>query len=966
MNKTIVLRGARISALLAAATSAMAQAPPAAETMEEVVVTGSRVATPGTQSSSPILTVGAEEMARQQVADVEKLVRALPSALPGDNPGTNNGSAGATTLNFRGLGPNRNLVLMDGKRLIPYNTFGWVDVSQVPVELLERMDVVTGGASAVYGSDAMSGVVNFITKRNYEGVALSFDGTQSQHGDAGVYTSNATFGANLADNRGNVVLNLTYSRREPLLFNQRSFGVDNINSQTGASSAAEGGSVVTVPTLIGGNISNYQFDADGNLNNVFDANGAPTPQFKSFNFNPYNYYQTPQTRWSALAMGRFELGEHAEAYSRLIFSSSDVTTQLAPSGTFGFAWTFPIANPFLSNQARNTLCEDSALPFNATASGAAPAGCIDQDVTLQFNRRTIEIGPRITSYDSNTNQFMLGVRGALTEHWNYDVSYQRGEVRRQIRLLNDINGTAIQQALLSTDATQCDDSSNGCVPLNLFGGLGSITPEMAAFVRLNLLSDELYTQEVASGYVSGNLGNVRIPWADSSISLAAGLEYRKETGEVQPDANLANPNIPVGYGQTVPIDGQFSVKEVFGELLLPILADKPFAHSLDLQLGYRYSEYDLAGTTDTYRAGLSWAPVAPVRLRAEYQRAVRAPNIQELFAPVAFGSGNLVVDPCAGAGPATDAALAALCIATGAPPARVQAGSIPGPVAGQINNFLGGNIALTPEVGDTWTYGVVFDLGEGWGKVHRPVITLDYYDIQIENAINVPAIADVVNGCYTAALNPAREFNALCALISRNDLNGSLLGGPTVGVTTTNANLALQEVEGIDLNASFALELGEAGTLDVDLIGNYYLKNDFRNSPASALNACVGLYGQNCSGTVGGPVSKTRFSQRTTWSRGAFEVGYLWRYLSGVKAEAATPSLPEFSKVSAFSYLDLTAAYTFGDKFVLRAGVENLFDKTPPFVGGSAADTGSNGGNTFPSAYDAIGRSFTLGAKVNF
>jgi outer membrane receptor protein involved in Fe transport len=934
--------------------------------MDEVVVTGSRVQAPGAESSSPILTVGAQEIARQQVADIEKVVRGLPAAIPGDNPGANNGSLGATTINFRGLGPNRNLVLMDGKRLVPYNAAGFVDVSQVPVELLERMDVVTGGASAVYGSDAMSGVVNFVMKRDYEGVAFSFDGARTGRGDADIYTVGATFGANLAEDRGNVVLHLNYAERDAVLFDARSYGKVNIDSQSGASSAAEGGSFTTIPTLLFGNVSGYQFGDDGGLTDVFDAEGNPTPEFRSFNFNPYNYYQTPQTRWSAMAAGRLQIAPQAEGYARLIFANSEVNTQLAPSGTFGFNWSVPIANPFLTNQARNTLCEDAGLPFNALATGDAPAGCIDQQVTLGFYRRTTEIGPRINEFDGSTFQMLLGVRGDVTDHWRYDFSYQRGEVRRQIRLLNDLNGVAMQQALLATDASQCLDTSNGCVPVNVFGAEGTITPAMAAFVRLNLLSDEIYSQEVASAFVSGSFGDAHIPGADKPISAALGLEYRAEQGEVRPDSNLSNPAIPVGFGPTSPVEGEFNVKEAFGELLLPLLGGKRFADALDLQLGYRYSDYDLAGTTDTYRVGMTWAPTPAFRLRGEYQRAVRAPNILELFQPVTFGTGNLALDPCAGAAPTTDAALAALCVATGAPQARVDSGTIPGPISGQVNNFIGGNLNLVPEIGDTFTYGLVIAPREDWGVLRHPVVTLDYYDIEIQDAINIPALADVVNGCYGADLNPTREYNELCALIVRNEINGSLSGNPPYGVTTVSDNLALQEVEGIDFSASFGLALGAAGSLDVELISNYYLKNDFRNSEVSDLNECAGIYGQNCSLTTGGPVSKLRIQQRTTWVRGAFELGYLWRYLSGVSVESTTPVLPQFAHIPAYNYLDLTAAWNFTERAVLRAGITNVFDKVPPFVGGTAGDTISNGGNTFPGVYDALGRTFLLGMKVSF
>jgi iron complex outermembrane recepter protein len=942
-----------------------APASPQGAVLEEVVVTGTRITIPGVQSSSPITTIGIDEISREQAFDIEKVLRLTPAAVPGDNPGANNGSAGVTTVNLRGLGPNRNLVLMDGKRMVPYNVNGYVDISAVPVALLERVDVVTGGASAVYGSDAMSGVVNFIMKKNFEGIAFEGEASETGHSDGKTYSGSITMGASLDAGRGNAVLSLNVTKRDPVTFGQRSYGVDNIDSQSGASSAAEGGSFTTVPALLFGNVSGYQFDANGNLNNVFDAAGNPLPTFKSFNFNPYNLYQTPQDKWSALALANYEINSHAEAYARFAYASIDVKTQLAPSGTFGFGWNLPIANPYLNNQARNVLCQDASLPFDPTFA-TVPADCLSAIVPLSFYRRMVEVGPRITDYRNNTFQVVAGVRGSIAEGWGYDVSYQRGRSTRSLAELNDINGVSMQQALLSTSTTACNDPSNGCVPINLFGPVGSIKDNQAAFVRLDLLINEIYTQDVTTGSIHGDLGAFRSPWADRPVGFAVGAEYRRESGVIQPDANAANANIPVGYGQTVPTSGSYTVKEGFTELLVPVVSDKPFAKAVDLQLGYRYSEYDLAGNTNTYRIGADWAPLQSVRFRAEYQRAVRAPNIAELFSPVAFGTGNLATDPCAGAAPTTSAALAALCVATGAPAARVAAGSIAGPIAGQVNNFTGGNLKLKPEKGDTYTYGVVLDGGAGWGVIRHPTLTLDYYTIKIDGAINAPALTDVVNGCYSTDLNPAQTFNALCALISRNAQTGALNGGPTVGVYTVQANLAFLKAEGIELGARFDVDLAGSGKLAVALDANYYLKNDFQNSSTAPLNQCAGYYGQNCGTQTGGPVSKTRFVQRTTWIDGPWEVGYLWRYLSGVREEAATAVLPQFASIGAYNYLDVTAAYSFNDKTTIRLTINNVLDKNPPFVGGSAGDTVSNGGNTFPGVYDALGRVFAVGVKVGF
>lgn len=958
--------------------------------LDAIQVTGTRIVAPGVVSSSPVYSIEAEEITRQQQPEIERVLRLLPITAPSDGQNANNGSAGAATINLRGLGPQRNLLMINGKRLTPYNIFGLVDTSMIPTALIERIDLITGGASAVYGSDAMSGAINFIMKRDFEGVELTYNHSLTGEDDGKNKSSSLVLGGNIDNGRGNVVLGINWTDRVGVQLGQRPLGLLGIDTATGAGyaqylagapptppadplcqgtgSVAAGGSTTTVPTRvsIAGGPGLGQFRNDGTLGTNCSV----------FNFNPFNYYQTPQERYGASVIGRFEFNEHAEAYSRIAYGSTSVRQQVAPSGVFATPFFTPLANPFIGTAARNsilTAANTGRVAGTVTTTGAFPNwrdvnanGVVDSPdyLNISYRRRTVELGERSTTYNNDAFQFVVGAQGNIVGAWNYDVSFQRGQSDRTNISAGYTNLTNIGNALNSVDGVNCLNGDPTCVPINLFGGLGTITPAMAAYAGAVGIEKQSYTQLITSATVNGILTGVEVPSANSPIGLSFGVERRREQGETSPDEclKLAPASCLGGAGgNTLPIKGGFEVDEIFGEAIVPLINDMPGAQSLDLELGYRYSDYTPTGVNKTWKYGLSWVPVDSLRFRVMQQRAARAPNVGELAAPRVTALGNATQDPCSIANAANleaadpnDTALRNLCISTGM--TAVQVGTVEDIVSGQINAFAGTDLSNLPqpELADTTTVGFVFTpkLGD---TIRNPVLSLDYYDIYIEKVIGTFTPQEVLNGCYVGA--QAGE----CAKIIR--LGGTLtLDGSGVQLFTTNLNYL--QAEGIELSAGFGMGIGSWGSLRFSTNVNKYLTQESQSSSLTPVLDCAGFYGTSC----GGPLPEVRWIQRTTWDFNNLEFSYLWRHIGEVKVEAveAAGTFDTFRSIGARDYLDLGTGFKVTDNFKLNAMIQNVFDRDPPVVGNEAADTRSNSGNTFPSHYDTLGRVFTLGAQVTF
>jgi iron complex outermembrane receptor protein len=994
MSTSKSIRRAVQCALWTGAAAAMAtQSVYAAEdeNIQEVVVTGTRISVPGAVSSSPILSIGADEIQLQQATEIEQVLRDLPVTAVGDGSNVNNGSAGAATLNLRGLGPQRNLILINGKRVTPFNYDGQVDTSIIPTALIERVDIVTGGASAVYGSDAIAGAVNFILKDDFEGVDISTDFSQFDEKDGDLRSASFVMGANVADGRGNIVVGMNWTDREAVMLGDRPLGRLGIATATGANyqnflngiepdpapagcggpnSVVSGGSTTTLPTRVaiagGGAIG--QFRDDGSI-------GA---NCSVFNFNPYNYYQTPLERFGGMVLGRFEMNEHAEAYARFGYTSTSVRTQVAASGIFGSAFWTPLTNPFITASAQSTLVNaynagrTAANPTVATA-GAFPNwrdlnsnGVVDapDDVLVTYSRRTVEFGERSTTYDNNAFSMLVGVRGQLVGDWDYDVFGQYGEAERQnvsAGYTNVTNAADAVDAVMINGVPTCRSLNPGCVPLNLFGGFGSITAEQAAYSSASAIEGQQYEQKIVGASVSGPINPVQIPWAASPLAMSFGVEYREENGTATPDLCWqTQPASCLGGagGSILPISGGFEVKEVFGEVLLPIANDLPGVQALDLEAGYRYADYDLTGANRTFKYGLSYKPVDQVLFRVMKQRAARAPNVGELAAPNTTALDNATIDPCSVANAAAlagNATLRGLCASTGM--SAGQIGVVNDLVSGQINSFQGTDLTSLPkpEEADTLTVGVV------WSPDFIPLakdvlVSLDYYDIEITDVIGEFGAQEVLDNCYVGGI--AEQ----CAKIRR--IGGGLtLDGS--GVETFTTNLQYLRAEGVELGMAFGFDIGALGNLRFSANVNKYLTHESQSSDLTPLVDCVGVFGTNCgNGPQGGPLPETRWLQRTTWNYDDFTVSLLWRHLSSIKS--AVPVFPAFQKVDSYDYFDMFGNWQFMEQASVSLGISNLFEEDPPVVGNEAADTGSNSGNTFPQLYDALGRMYSVSLRVSF
>ena len=999
-------RGLLTSTLMAGsclfAVPALAQTAPAddktapgsaevASDAEDVVVTGSRIARPDLELASPVTVVGPAEISYRQPGTAEELLRDLPSVRPAIGPGVNNGSDGSATIDLRGIGTNRTLVLLDSRRVVPFGLDGLTDTNVIPIALIDRVDIVTGGASSVYGADAVAGVVNFITKRNFSGLDLSANYRAVERGGAERFRANLLVGANFDDNRGNVVLGIDYTDASPLFHTQRDISLFPVSSTTGLFQGATAAQVTIFASPTNAQLGLPASTFGAVVNPTTGLLQAATAN-DTYNTNNGTYFQTPLNRINIYSAGRYEINEHAELYASAFFNRNEVRLQLAPSGTFGNTYQLALNNPYLPAGIRNQLCVARAITqANCDAAAAAQggpgtAGYIETPVIAQ--RRFTEYGPRGNPITSQVFQIQAGIRGQITSNIKYDFSAQYGETTQNQIRQNWGSFSRVQQALrafrvvggAANGTLRCADTSNGCVPINLFGPNGSITQDQLNFIDLDALINRKTQLAVFTGNISGDLFGLTSPFASHPIAFSIGGEYRDISAASQPDAPSQIQGEVLGTGARTPPDsGAYDVAEGFGELVVPLIEDKPFVYKLTLEGGIRFSNYSTTGASTTWKAGGTYEPFAGFKFRGMYQKAVRSPNIQELFQSPVQGLGNLTVDPCQGTGLA--AGLAALCVATGAPAATI--GQIPAPTSGQINVTTSGNNTLNVERASTFTVGGVFTPR----FVKGLSLTVDYFNIRVNNAITQPAQADILNGCYSAALNPTFANNAFCALIRRNPLTGSLNGaGETPGVILTFSNLGVIQTAGIDFGITQRVLLEDigvkiGGTVTVSFNGTLLDYYNFQATPNAINRDCTGYYSANgCTN----PRAKFRSNGRLTYSRELFDVSLLWTHVSAVRLEpflaaaiqpVSTPQpggpnpatvLPAFQQIGDYDTFDLAVRVMPIKNLEFTLTIDNLFDRQPPNVGSGVGGTAFNSGNTFPTIYDPIGRAFTMGARIKF
>lgn len=958
-KKTPIGSAAAMAASGLLAALSLMSAAQAQTSTQEVTITGTRIRTPGAVSSSPITAISADDVRTSQPVAIEEFFKGLPAAIPGVGPGTNNGTAGGATIDLRGLGANRSVVLIDGRRVVPFDLSGAVDTNVIPIALLSRVDLVTGGASAVYGADAVAGVANFVLKKDFRGFTVDSTYGLSEKGDAVKRRTDFTMGAGLDNGRGNVALSVGFTKTDPLLQGSRSIGSVGRSSTSGRPQ----GSFTAVP-LVEGNFNG------GDGAQVDPVTGTFVPDVATYNFNPVNYYQTPLKRTQVTALGNYTINDHADVYAQLLFTRADVGSQVAPSGTFFNDYYVPLGNPYITAAMRQQICDTYKV---------SAADCADnsKEVLMSLGRRFVELGPRLNDFKNTMYQTTLGVRGEAIAGWSYDVYASTGKSDQAQSRVNWGSNSKVQQGLRALNTETCIDTSNGCVPLNLFGAAGTITPAMVKFINQNAVLGQTVEQTVFSGSINGDLGAFRSPFAKQPISVAIGAEHREVTASNNSDSASQIQGEVLGTGAPTPDrSGTFKLQEAFLEAQVPLAADLPMIYRASLDLGYRYSTFKTTSSQSygTYKFGGDWSPVKGLRFRAMKQRATRAPNIDELYQPQITGLDNLAVDPCGGAAikaaeASTAGTLSNLCRLTGVPLANI--GTLAQPSAGQINTLTGGNPDLKPEEADTTTLGLVWEPE----SVKGLTVTFDYYKININGAVSNPSSTDVLDDCYSSKFNPTFAMNAACALIGRNPNTGSFNGVASKGVVLLTSNLGKIATAGYDIGVSYRLPLRQLGlnpslgTLDLALNATILDKYDYQATPRSVNRNCVGYYSVACGAVSAGegPVHKIKWNQRTNWSMGDYTVGYNWRHLSAVTEEpGGTNFLPAYATIKSYDYVDLSASWNVNKMLRLSLAINNAFDKKAPEVGNTIGTTSANSGNTFPQTYDVIGRYYSIGASLKF
>ncbi len=1000
-----------VSAVAVAATFTLAaQAAQAQETamaeeemmLEEVVVTGSRIKRKDVESVSPLTITGSEEIKFSGYTRMEDMLNTLPQLETAQTAFIANGATGTAQLDLRGLSPIRTLVLVNGRRLQPGGVFtNAPDINQIPAGLVERVEVVTGGASSAYGADAVAGVVNFVMDKNFEGVEISAGIAAYQHNNDNdylpplmdergfEYPSGSTWGGeqynidmiaggSFADDRGHVTVYANWRKVEELRQGDRDYSSCALN----ANGTACGGSynaivpnfdiypidpntgdtvygydrytqkmlddgIINDPNLVGelivGDDGFLSYtDTEGNRvplpwANPTDANKfvtlTPDGGFTSalgnlYNYAPINHFQRPDERWSGGAFLNYEVNEYFKPYMEISFTRDRTVAQIAESGTF-FAEEYHLScsTPLLSAEQQAAICGDYGL---------GP----DDEFAVYIGKRNVEGGPRQSLLEHNAFRIVTGSEGDISETWSYDVSFQYGSTSSSQGYVNDFFADNIRNAIDVTvdgEGNLVCVSGGDCVPYEVFTYQG-VTPEQAAGLTGVGILQGITKEYIVNGYVTGDLP-LTIPSASNPIQVVFGAEYRKEVFERLSDQVMEEGLLLGQGGPTVSVAGSYDVKEIFGEAIVPLVQDTDFAQDLSLELGLRFSDYSSVGSTETYKVGLNWQPVDMVKFRASYNRAVRAPNVTELFIPQSIGlwKGE---DPCAGSTPELTQAQ---CANTGLTAA--QYGNISASPASQYNGLFGGNPDLDPETADTWTLGLVANPVEGLR------LSVDYWDIKVEDIIDTISEELAITQC---GLTGEAVF---CDLINRAP-NGSLWLGQEGFVTATNINLGSRHWQGIDFTADYVMDAWDGGTFRADFTGSLLLKKFTEEIPGleSSQYDCKGAISTDCFASP-----KWRHTLRLTYASDSFWTASVkWRFFGSVNNPDVDEGLN--AGIGSQSYFDLTGNFDINETLGLTVGVNNVFDKEPPMVGGSLATNA----NTIAGFYDTLGRYFHATVTAKF
>jgi len=951
--------------------------------LEEVVVTGTRITRPNLDSASPIVAVQAAEFARTSSGSAETTMNQYPQFVPGYTGTSNNAgnlnaySEGRAGLNLRGLGDNRTLTLVDGRRLTPVNANGETDLNVIPTALIESVEVVTGGASAVYGSDAIAGVVNFRLRHKFDGVEFGGRFGQTDRGDGEEYDVSLTAGTGFANGRGSFIgyigyydraqINQTARKfsRAPLFYvgpNEGLTGPGNAYVGFGSSFTEEGtaflgGENHPDPSVQDALFASYGypvgtvpqgqdvgFNTDGTLftmgtgdpNSVANFRGEGDPLtsnsfFHSYNFNNYVALQMPLTRSSAFASASFELTDDLELYATGLHADYTVNTQVAPVPLQGVL--MPPTNPYIPADLKLLL--DSRV--------------LDPDAPFAFGKRLTVRGPRVHENNYYMNQFIAGARGGLPGGWDFDAYVQFGASSQWKYQTGNVSRSRVEELTFAPDG-----GASICGGFNPFG-LDSVTADCADYISLDAGIDADVEQWIGEATARGSA--VTLP--AGPLRMAVGVQYRSDEYRYHADEALrtilpdGGPDI-VGFEAADDINADDHNTDLYVEAAIPLLADRPGIESIETVLGYRYSDYASAGGVDTWKAELLYRPTSAVRLRGSYQRAVRVPSIFELFLP---GTSSFVdfdsPEPCSVDSierNGDDAQqVEALCVAQGMP-----AELLPNYSNSSIVTTVGGNPDLGPETADTVTAGIVVHPAFVSAWIRDLQFTIDWYRIEIDDVVTFVDAATAVRNCYDPIYNPAfAADNYWCTLFGRDPGTGEI-----VDALETNRNLATQTTSGIDFQLDWGLPVGPGALAIGWYVGwlDEFSLQTTNNFPADQFAGTIGGFA--------GSYPEWKWLASLRYTLNDFDLGLGWQYVG------STVDTSRFFKsndvaVPHKDYFDIDAGYSFHyggwlDGVTLRAGIENLTDESPPIF-----PLWPNA-NTDPSQFDVLGRRYFVTMALKF
>jgi len=940
------------------------------ESVTKVQVTGSRLASPNAVSPSPLQILTSADIAASGATNLQELLLKNPTlgtpTLSRTNSNFLTSSVGVATIDLRGLGDSRTLVLVNGRRFVagvPGESA--VDMNTIPTDFIERVELLTGGASAAYGSDAVAGVVNIILKRNFEGVLVDASLGQSDYHDDSKKKLAVTFGTSSADGASNIMGHFGYSKQGSVYSRDRfDTSVDN---QSKLTLTGEPGDAFTQVRPFYSSIApqgrflygsgktagDFTYDKAGNVI-PFSTNGSATQAATGFNRNAFRTIAVPTERFLFATNANHAFDENHSAFFEGTYSSTKVTSRTEPfalqskdifPGVGAPLGKVPVGSVINGNFVRNPLVPQYLYDRATDTDG-------DGIADYTFTRRLSEVGTRSSTAERDTFRLATGLKGTIKD-WNYETFVSYGKTKEAQTSTGQVNVQNFRNALLAipdgNGGAQCSDPIarlQGCVPVNIFG-YNTISPEALKYVTAPGSLITSTTQKIAGGNLSGEL--FQLP--AGKVGLSGGFEWRQEES-----SSVADPLTQAGLnaGNAIPPTfGKFQVKEAYLETLVPLLKDKQFAKQLDFRAAYRVGDYSTVGHTNSWNTGLEWAPTSDVKFRATRSISTRAPNINELYSPPSQTFPTGISDPCSGVTATSTTQYSAACRANPYVLANINANGEFTETQADIQGLSGynkGNTNLKAEQGRSTTIGVVVT-PRSIPALSKFTFTADYFNIKISDAINSTPRQFSLNQCYGGG------DQSFCKFITRRTADG---GGNSVGtlsyIDSVTENSGGLGTEGIDLTASWSDNVGP---------GRLFAKMQYTYTKEGYVIPVKGADKDPFAGEVGSPKNKANINLSYKWGsvgisstttyigRSALDDQFLEQY------EIPANSI----KVGSRTYQDFQLTFDVKKQVQLYLGIDNAFDTSaPPILSGLPGN--STGTNTDAGTYDPIGRRYYFGVRV--